>query len=360
MADELDPSMGIRIYGDASQLDKTLKETEKKVDESGKTMGDKVEKSMTSVADKLGRKIAKMVGAGFAIKALDDSLKILADGIKHGKGASEIALAIGDSILEGLRRVPIAGALGELLAIALDPFFGGPEEQKKAAEKYRELQFKERERRKGLEELEAISASPEKRAELDMRKKLREIDEKSEKALSTIQRITVFDETRYNAAVSKAYRQLLDKREKRVGPGKEMSHGEWSELMNEASRSVIRETFETQKFAEGDMARHQEIVEAQRLAKERVEAEYQREMEKLASKGGAKVGAPAALPDMDIPEVDVEEAVEDLHDTIAEHNSEAIISDTRMIGIATEQLTELKEMRRSLTAMAARQNGFNP
>ena len=346
MADVTDPSMKVRIEGDSTPLEKTLKEAEKKVDQSGKDMGSKVEKNLTEVANKLGSKIAKMIGAGFAIKALDDSLKIIADGIKYGKGGDAIALAIGDSILEGLRRVPVAGALGDILAMVFDPLLGDPKKVEEARKKYGESQMQARARQESLRRIQLIGATPEEAIRLKAEKDIADAQSELEKALSTIQATGQkgFDQLGFEMAVEEAM--------KRMYPGQNISQMGKSDAAR--IRAQVEATIDRSKFemaagytpeAKEEMRR---LTEATRRAEDVIRARADEEIAKLAAKTAPMAGDAAVLPDVEMPEVDVEEAVEDMHESIVQQGNESVFSDTRMIGLATDTLSELREVRKAI------------
>jgi hypothetical protein len=115
----------IDTYAETSRLGITLTQAERMVDQASQRMGQKVDSSFGQVGNKVIRMLGAAVGAGLAIKVLDDALRKLADGIREGQGAQEIGLAIGDAVAESLKSVPVVGALGELAAMAFDPLMGG-------------------------------------------------------------------------------------------------------------------------------------------------------------------------------------------------------------------------------------------
>lgn len=339
MADVTDPSMKVRIEGDSTPLEKTLKEAEKKVDQSGKDMGSKVEKNLTEVANKLGSKIAKMIGAGFAIKALDDSLKIIAAGIRQGKGAEDIALAIGDSILEGLRRVPVAGALGDILAMVFDPLLGDPQAVAEAREKYAGQQAKEKERQRLLRDIAGVQADPMTEADLRMQKDIDRINELEERALSSLVKTRRFMQKEFEAAVEKAAREYDPDAFARNDPRRILNARDFAR-----QNLVKRAEFETAPELTADALAEQSRIRTEaEAARQRVRDE--------AARRAAKVEAPspageAKLPDIVPPDVDVEEAVEDMHESIVDQGNESVFSDTKMIGLATDTLAEIKELRK--------------
>ena len=81
----------------------SLRRLEGAAGETGKKAGDRLAEGM------IGGLTQVLAG-----QAIDRALRLIADGIRNGGGES-IGLVVGESIVEGLRSVPIAGAIGEIL-----------------------------------------------------------------------------------------------------------------------------------------------------------------------------------------------------------------------------------------------------
>jgi hypothetical protein len=356
MAEE-DPSITVRMKGDTTHLDDKLKEAEKKVDKTGQNMGSSIDKSLEGVASRLGKQIAKMVGAGFAIKSLDNALRIMAEGIRTGKGADEIALAIGDSIVEGLRRAPIAGALGELLAIAFDPLFGGALSNDAAVKATFKMQMDERRRQAAVEDL-LIRGGGTAGVEAKYQRELRLNQERADAAEELVSRVEgKFLEADYDAAVEAAIRKAAKTEAQVQDPafrsmiGSRVKRSDFTMAagFDEEGRRRLAEIQAAREKADAAALerRNKELEEAQGKI-DRKEAEMAKQQEEREERD------PQVPPLMDSPIKDdeIESKLDIRHD-------DATIFEGKLVGIATEQLTEIREMRRSLETIASRQNGFN-
>lgn len=90
--------------------------------------------------EQLGEKVAKKFGSsilggivGFTgAGAIDSALRSVADRMRQAVasggtiGFADVGMAIGESIADGLKAIPIAGAIGELAAMAFDSALGSP------------------------------------------------------------------------------------------------------------------------------------------------------------------------------------------------------------------------------------------
>ena len=113
------------VYAETARLGITLTQAERMVDQASQKMGQKIDSSFGQVGNKVIKMLGAAVGAGLAVKVMDDALRKLAEGIREGQGAQEIGLAIGNAVAESIKSVPVIGALGELAAMAFDPLMGG-------------------------------------------------------------------------------------------------------------------------------------------------------------------------------------------------------------------------------------------
>ena len=116
----------IDVAAETSRLGITLTQAERMVDQSAKRMGDKVDGSFAQVGNKMVKMLGGAIGAGLAIKVVDDALRKVADGIREGQGAAAIGQAIADSVVESIRSVPVAGALMDISQQLADQALGGP------------------------------------------------------------------------------------------------------------------------------------------------------------------------------------------------------------------------------------------
>ena len=114
------------VYAETARLGITLTEAERVVDQSAKRMGQKIEGSFAQVGNKIVKMLGAAVGAGLAVKLIDDALRKVADGIREGQGARAIGEAIGNGVVEAIRGVPVAGALMDISSSLADQALGGP------------------------------------------------------------------------------------------------------------------------------------------------------------------------------------------------------------------------------------------
>lgn len=360
MAETGDPTLKVRVEGDISQLEGKLKEAEKVVEKSGGNMGQAVDKSITKVADNLGKKIAKMIGAGFAVKALDDSLKIIAEGIRHGKGAEDIALAIGDSIIDALRKVPVAGALGDILAMVFDSAFGDPEAMKKAREKYTQSQLQGQERKRLLSDIRLQGATPEEAVQIKAERDIEALQRKLDQAESTIQATQrVFMQKEYEDAVSQKLREIYPDQYQEYMANPRRYGGQ----LQYAQGQVDREQFYQVGKAYSPEAREElkTLREAFEKSKAEIERRAAEELSRLQER--EQRAAQQAVPPPEsqaIPtESEVEEAVRDLEEEMEMQGADTSIFETKLLTYAQDQLTTLKDIASTLDRMSRQEVGLN-
>ena len=365
MAESGDPTLKVRVEGDISQLEGKLKEAEKVVEKSGGNMGQAVDKNISKVADNLGKKIAKMIGAGFAIKALDDSLKIIAEGIRQGKGADDIALAIGDSVLEGLRRVPIAGPLGEILALAFDSAFGDALAKNEALKKVGEMQLKERMRQSSVEDL-LIAAGGEAGIEAKYQRQLRLNREKEEQAGTAVAATErIFMEADFQKAVDRALESRIKQLQSRIY-NFTASTEDRAQLRKEIEEGLDREPFFQvgKGYAEDARKKLEEVRLAREAADARALADREEALSRLAQKqaegGGGVPPSPGMVREPAMPtESDVEEAVRDLEEEMEMQGTDTSIFETKLLTYAQDQLSTLKDIASTLDRMSRQEVGLN-
>ena len=114
------------VYAETARLGITLTQAERMVDQAAQRMGKKLDTSFGDMGNKITKMLSAAVGAGFAIKVVDDALRKLAEGIREGGGAKAIGEAIGNSIVESIRNAPIAGALMEVSSAVGNLALGDP------------------------------------------------------------------------------------------------------------------------------------------------------------------------------------------------------------------------------------------
>jgi hypothetical protein len=116
----------IDTYAETSRLGITLTQAERMVDQSAQRMGQKVDNAFGQIGNKITRMLGAAVGAGFAIKVVDDALRKVAEGIRESQGAKAIGEAIGNSIVESIRAIPVAGALMDIASEVGNLALGDP------------------------------------------------------------------------------------------------------------------------------------------------------------------------------------------------------------------------------------------
>jgi hypothetical protein len=113
------------VYAETARLGITLTEAERVVDQSARRMGQKIDGSFAQIGTKMTKMLSGAIGAGLAIKVIDDALRKVADGIREGKGARAIGEAVAEGVLNSLKAIPVAGALGDIISQYADPLMGG-------------------------------------------------------------------------------------------------------------------------------------------------------------------------------------------------------------------------------------------
>lgn len=119
------PSLTLDFAVNTTMLDRALTDADRRIVAATKGTGSTVDRLMDSWGSGIARKLQAAIGAGFAMKIVDDALRKVVDGVKSGKTGEEIGMALAEGIAEGLKSLPIVGPLGELAAMAFDPLMGG-------------------------------------------------------------------------------------------------------------------------------------------------------------------------------------------------------------------------------------------
>jgi len=119
------PSLEIDVFANTSRLPSTLADAERQVQQATQKVGRTVDDGFGKFANSITRKLGAAIGAGLAIRLVDDALRKVAQGLEQSQGVKEIGAAIGNGIVESIRGVPIAGALMDLSSQIGDLAFGG-------------------------------------------------------------------------------------------------------------------------------------------------------------------------------------------------------------------------------------------
>ena len=311
------------VYAETARLGITLTEAERVVDQSARRMGQKIDGSFAQVGNKIVKMLGGAIGAGLAVKVVDDALRKVADGIREGQGANEIGLAIGDSIAEAIKSIPVAGAITDIVSQLADPLFGGPEAAKQARENAMAMQRARMESEKAYQELLAQGASEEEAADLAKRKRIESLREFEAKALQQYnQTEKTYDEEAYRRAVE-ASRESIGRSILRMFPGGQLLAGD--------PNIVSREQFRTQEsLTEEALAGRRQVSRATAAAIARVEQEFEQAARDRAAKAEATALATQEKQKRDAERIAAEEerrikAQEEAYDRFVEGNTQEAI-----------------------------------
>jgi hypothetical protein len=133
----------IDTYAETSRLGITLTQAERMVDQASQRMGQKVDGTFGQIGNKITKMLGAAVGAGFAIKIVDDALRKVAEGIRESQGAKAIGEAIGNSIVESIRAVPVAGALMDIASEVGNLALGDPLGMDRSRDNARRMQLEQ-------------------------------------------------------------------------------------------------------------------------------------------------------------------------------------------------------------------------
>lgn len=341
--EEASAVLKVGVEADITNLEAKMKAAENVVDKSGKNIGDSLEKSVGAVGEKLGRSIAKMLGAGFAIKNLDQSLRIIAEGIRTGQGANDIALAIGDSILDGLRRVPVAGALGDILAMVFDPLLGDPEKVKEAREKYIKAQQEARGRTQILGDIRMLGATPEQRITLREQADIEAVQKKLDAFLSTIEATgeRKFDQAGYERAVQAQLERMVAGRS--LDPRVLQSYETQARQMTEREPFFLAAGYTEEarrEMAEATQAAEQAIKQI----RERAEEERNRLVARSKPAEMAVEEAMAQTDEMAKPFEDGSAEIQELTESMETRGNDQSIFEMKLVNLAQDQLSALNKL----------------
>ena len=142
------------VYAETARLGITLTQAERMVEQSAQRMGQKVDNAFGQIGNKITRMLGAAVGAGFAIRVVDDALRKVAEGIRESQGVKAIGEAVGNSIVESIRGTPVVGALMEVASQASNAMLGDPMGRNAAIAQYQDFQRQQQElRRLGAESM---------------------------------------------------------------------------------------------------------------------------------------------------------------------------------------------------------------
>jgi hypothetical protein len=110
------PSLMVDIMANNAMLGAGLAQAEAQVKQSADRMGREVDSRMTKLGSQITRRLAGAIGAGFAINALDQTLRAGIETLKAGGTFNEAGIAFGEQFEKSLRSMPVVGALGGAFA----------------------------------------------------------------------------------------------------------------------------------------------------------------------------------------------------------------------------------------------------
>lgn len=112
------PSLTVGIMTDSSMLGTGLAQAEAQIRQSTDRIGREVDSRMGKFGDQITRKLATAIGAGFAINALDQSIRAGIDAVKSGSTLNEAGIAVGEGLEKSIRSLPVVGAIGGAISDA--------------------------------------------------------------------------------------------------------------------------------------------------------------------------------------------------------------------------------------------------
>jgi hypothetical protein len=134
------PALEIDVFANTSRLPSTLADAERQVTQATQRVGRSVDDGFSKIGNQITRRLSAAVGAGFAIKVVDDALRKVAEGLRESKGPKEIGEAIGNGIIESIKGIPIAGALMDIASQVSNAALRDPMGRDIAAAAYQDFQ----------------------------------------------------------------------------------------------------------------------------------------------------------------------------------------------------------------------------
>lgn len=110
------PSLMVDVMANTAMLGTGLAQAEAQVRQSTDRIGREIDSRMGKFGQDITRKLTTAIGAGFAINALDQSIRAGIEALKSGSTLNEAGIAIGEGLEKSIRSLPVVGALGGALA----------------------------------------------------------------------------------------------------------------------------------------------------------------------------------------------------------------------------------------------------
>jgi hypothetical protein len=139
-------SLMVDVGANTTSLGISLSAAERMLDQSVNRMAKQADTAFEKIANGIGRKLMAAMGAGLAMKVLDDALRKLAEGIRESQGAKQIGEAIGKSVVDGIRAIPIAGGLMDVASELGNLALGDPMGMDRSRENSRLMQLEQQRR----------------------------------------------------------------------------------------------------------------------------------------------------------------------------------------------------------------------
>jgi hypothetical protein len=112
------PSLMVDVMANTAMLGTGLAQAEAQVRQSTDRIGREIDSRMGKFGQDITRKLTTAIGAGFAINALDQSIRAGIEALKSGSTLNEAGIAVGEGLEKSIRSLPVVGAIGGALADA--------------------------------------------------------------------------------------------------------------------------------------------------------------------------------------------------------------------------------------------------
>jgi hypothetical protein len=115
----MDPTLNVRVLADTAGLGGGLMQAETMVRQTTGRIGRQVDGVMTTLGQQITGKLKAAFGLGMAVSVVDTALRSVAQAIRND---TSIADALSTGIMDGIKRLPIVGAIVEAAEPAAESF----------------------------------------------------------------------------------------------------------------------------------------------------------------------------------------------------------------------------------------------
>jgi hypothetical protein len=115
----MDPTLNVRVLADTAGLGGGLMQAETMVRQTTGRVGRQVDGVMTTLGQQITGKLKAAFGLGMAVSVVDTALRSVAQAIRND---TSIADALSTGIMDGIKRLPIVGAIVEAAEPAAESF----------------------------------------------------------------------------------------------------------------------------------------------------------------------------------------------------------------------------------------------